>query len=233
MQHEFKKLRQASSWPIVLLGIQWLVKIIETVWQYNWYTYGIYPRSVAGLKGIALAPFLHGDWIHLFDNSIPFLFLGTMLFYFYRHIAAETLLWIWFMGGLWTWIMARSSFHVGSSHIIYGLAAFIFFSGVFRKNLQLMSLSLLMVALYGGLIWGLLPVVEHISWEGHLMGAISGIWCAFYFKNYQTEIEKIVPQLIDDIDDNDPYWLEGYEPKPKEPEKPVEVVYHYKESEKK
>ncbi|MBX7206081.1 MAG: rhomboid family intramembrane serine protease [Bacteroidia bacterium] len=233
MQNEFKKLSQASSWPMTLLGIQWVVKIIETVWQYNWFTYGIYPRSVAGLKGIVLAPFLHGDWIHLFDNSIPFLFLGTMLFYFYRHIAAETLIWIWLMGGLWTWIMARSSFHIGSSHIIYGLAAFIFFSGLFRKNLQLMSLSLLMVALYGGLIWGLLPIVEHISWEGHLMGAISGLLCAVYFKNYRTETENQTTLLADDVDESDPYWMEGYEPKPKEPEKPITIVYHFTDENKK
>lgn len=96
-----------------------------------------------------------------------------------------------------------------------------------------MSLSLLMVALYGGLIWGLLPIVEHISWEGHLMGAISGLLCAVYFKNYRTETENQTTLLADDVDESDPYWMEGYEPKPKEPEKPITIVYHFTDENKK
>jgi hypothetical protein len=83
------------------------------------------------------------------------------------------------------------------SGIIYALAGFLFTSGVIRKFLPLQAISLFVAFMYGGMIWGILPMQEKISWEGHLMGLIIGIILAFHYKNmgpvspkFQYEIEK-------------------------------------------
>ena len=91
--------------------------------------------------------------------------------------------------GLLTWVIARKSYHIGASGIIYLLFSFIFFSGVFLKNYRLIAVSLVVIFLYGSMVWYLLPVEERISWEGHLSGFVTGILFAYIFR-------KIGPQRI-------------------------------------
>jgi len=111
------------------------------------------------------------------------------LFYFYKKIAKASFLWIWFISGLWLWIGGRNNslypnYHIGASTLIYGLATFLFFSGLFRKHLRLMVVSTLVVFLYGSIMWGIFPLKTEISWEGHLFGAIAGVLVAY---NYRKE----------------------------------------------
>lgn len=212
MHPEFKRLLWSSLYPILFTAMLWVVHLSAWLLDENLYWLGIYPHHLSGLPGIITTPFIHGDFMHLFNNSIPLIFLGTMLFYFYKRLAWEVFLWIYLMSGFWVWIIARPSYHIGASSIIYGLAAFLFFSGTIRRSFPLMSLSLLVVALYGGMIWGLLPILEGISWEGHMMGGLAGLVCAIYYRKRLTPFDlKRELQEEDEPDDSDPYWMEGVE----------------------
>ncbi len=146
--------------------------------------FGIYPQTTSGLKGIFLSPLIHGSFSHLASNSLPLLVLGTALMYFYREVAAPVFLWGLLITGFWVWLMGRPSYHIGASGIIYCLAAFLLVSGIIRRHPRLMALSLLVAFLYGGLIWGVFPVREHISWEGHLMGMLSGALLAWFYREH-------------------------------------------------
>ena len=120
-----------------------------------------------------------------------------MLFSFYKKIAKQLFLWLFFIAGFWLWIIGRPSFHIGASGIIYALAAFLFISGIIRKNPRLSAVSMLIIFLYGSMIWGVLPTKEHVSWEGHLSGFMAGIIVAIFYRNegpkrkkYQWEIDE-------------------------------------------
>ena len=231
MQKEIAAIRSSATLPFLFVVLLWIVHLVQAVFSVDFTTYGLYPRTLHGLLGVLASPLLHGDWMHLFNNSIPIIFLGTMLFYFYRKIAFEVWFWIYIMSGVWLWIFARPSYHIGASTLVYGLASFLFFSGFIRRNFNLMSLSLLIVALYGSLIWGLLPILEHISWEGHAAGGLAGLLCAIYYRKFGTEVEEQTQvNFDDDPDDSDPYWL-GEEQVKKEEQSPV-VIYHYREGDK-
>jgi membrane associated rhomboid family serine protease len=105
------------------------------------------------------------------------------------------------MSGLWLWAIGRPSFHIGASGLLYALASFLFFSGFIRKHTKLMSISMFVVFLYGGMVWGIFPMKKHISWEGHLAGALAGLILAYWFKDngppkqvYQYEIDELLEE---------------------------------------
>ena len=148
---------------------------------------GVMPRKLSGLPGIIFSPLIHSDWKHLIDNSIPTFILSLALFYFYREISYRIFFMIYFFGGILLWIIGREAYHIGASGIIYGLATFLFTSGVIRKVINLMAISLLVVFLYGSLVWGLLPFDYQVSWEGHLTGALVGVALAFLYRDQGPE----------------------------------------------
>jgi membrane associated rhomboid family serine protease len=106
------------------------------------------------------------------------------LFYFYRPVAFRVFFLTWIITGILVWLGGRSSYHIGASGLIYGFASFLFFSGIIRNNINLMAISLLVVFLYGGLVWGILPYDYKISWESHLFGALTGLALAITYRNY-------------------------------------------------
>jgi membrane associated rhomboid family serine protease len=137
------------------------------------------------------------------------LVLGSALFYFYKEIALKVFITIWFVSGLWLWILSRPSFHIGASSIVYGLAFFLFFSGWIRKSKPLMGLSLLVVFLYGSMVWGLFPIDWSISFEGHAYGAFCGLVLSYIYRKQgpQREVfvwEEETEQEEDDFEVNDP-----------------------------
>lgn len=149
---------------------------------------GILPRTIKGLPGIIFSPFIHGNNGHLFANSVPFLVLSTLLFFFYHGVEKSVFILLWIFSGFFTWLIGRGdSFHIGASGWIYGLMAFLFVSGLIRKNKQLTIVSLIVAVYYGGMIWGVLPYNPEMSWEGHLSGIISGIILAFIFRKSGPE----------------------------------------------
>ncbi len=191
--------------PIILVAIMWLVKIVETVFDLDFSFLGIKPMSAEGLLGILLFHFIHGDWHHLFANTVPILVLGSSLYYFYRPIANKILLILMFSTGLITWCMARSGVHIGASGLVYGLTYFLMLSGFIRRDRKLIIISLIVVFLYGSLVWGLYPkyaIENNISWEGHLAGFIMGIFLAFYFRKEGPQREEYIWDSDDDDDDD-------------------------------
>jgi len=187
-----KKFLNALFFPLLFVGLLWAIKFIEILSGESFASFGLYPRTINGLPGMLTSPLIHGDFSHLFSNSVPLLILGTVLFYFYRGIALQVFTWIYLITGLWVWVAARSSYHIGASGVVYGLASFIFFSGVIRRDRTMMTISLLVTFLYGSIIWGVLPMEEGISWESHLLGFIAGILIAFFFRNEGPPSEKHV-----------------------------------------
>ena len=182
---------------LVLLVVEW----IEYTYGMRFAKYGILPRTLEGLKGVLLSPFIHSDWKHLTNNALPLFVLTATLGFFYKGIAKEVFLWSWLMSGLWLWAIGRPSFHIGASGLLYALASFLFFSGFIRKHTKLMSISMFVVFLYGGMVWGIFPIKKHISWEGHLAGALAGLILAYWFKDngppkqvYQYEIDELLEE---------------------------------------
>ena len=181
-------MRYAAFFPSILVILLWIILLLEWSFQINLHWMGVYPRSISGLLGILTQPLVHSGAKHLFSNSIPLLFMGWCLLYFYKDLGYMVFPLLWMLSGIITWCIGRESWHIGASGVIYGLSFFLFFSGVFRRYIPLMAISILVVFLYGSAIWYMFPfaelIKENISWEGHLSGAISGFSCACIFRRY-------------------------------------------------
>jgi len=185
---EIRRMIYAAFFPCILLMMLWMMRFWEWNFQTNMQWLGIYPRTFSGLLGIVTEPFVHANTKHLFSNSIPLLVLSWCLFYFYRDFGYAVFPILWIFSGIITWCIGREAWHIGASGLIYGLAFFLFFSGIIRRSIPLMTISILVAFLYGSFIWYMMPVWEQIeekiSWEGHLSGAFSGLLCAVVFRKY-------------------------------------------------
>ena len=183
--------------PFAFLFAMWIVKLVELQFDLSFIRFGVFPQTTKGLKGILFSPFIHKDLMHLFNNSYPIIFLGGLLFSMYRKIALQIFLLLFFISGFWTWVIGRPSFHIGASGMIYALGSFLCCSGMIRKDPRLAAVSLIIIFLYGSMIWGVLPIKNFVSWEGHLSGFVAGILVAFFYryegpkrKKYQWEIDE-------------------------------------------
>jgi len=222
------KVYKSIIYAILILIVLWSVKLFEVYTHTPLYEFGVYPLTLKGLRGVLTAPLIHADFSHLISNSFAMFFLSWALFYFYRGIAIKSLALIYVFSGFWTWIFAREAYHIGASGLIYGLSSFLFFSGIFRKHAPLIALSLTVVFLYGGIVWGVFPIKENVSWETHLSGLVAGIVIAFYYKHDGPQ--KPVPKWDDeddvDVDDETPLGLNEQLPESNE----ANITYHYKKN---
>ncbi len=212
MSYEKRKFNSSLFIAAILVIILWIVKLVEFVFGLDFSNYGLLPLTWKGLLGIITSPLIHGDFGHLIANSSSFFILSFLLFYFYRDVAIKVLVLIWLITGLWVWVFARESYHIGASGVVYGLASFHFVSGIIRRNSRLLAVTLVVVFLYGSMVWGVFPEFfpkRSISWESHLMGLLSGMLIAIFFrkhgpqrKRYSWEFEE----EDDDDDDENAYW---------------------------
>ena len=169
--------------PLIFVFVMFLIKIIEVLFEIDLSDLGIYPRSLKGLAGIIVSPLIHDDFTHLFNNSLPLLLLSVALFYFYSEIAIKIFSITYILTGFLVWLWGREAWHIGASGLVYGLASFLFFSGLIRRHFRLIALSLLVVFLYGEMVWGLFPgIYKNISWESHMLGFFSGILLAVWYR---------------------------------------------------
>lgn len=182
MNDEKQRLIKAFLMP-TLFGILILnVQLIQTFGKIDLTGFGIYPGKTSGLLGILLAPLIHSGFKHLLSNLFPLILMGGAVFYFYPTSANKVVTIIYFATNLLVWLFARSAYHIGASGIVYGLASFLFFSGVIRRDARAITVALLVVFLYGGLVWGILPIDKNISYESHFYGGAVGFLCSFIFK---------------------------------------------------
>lgn len=180
--------KESLRLPLQFIGLLWAIHLFQVITRIDLGFLGIYPHKVIGLKGILFAPLVHADWQHLISNSVPFLVLTIILQFFYRRVAIRSFLMIYFLTGVAVWLFGRQQvFHIGASGVVYGLVAFVFWSGVFRRSLQSIVLALIVTFLYSGYFMGILPNQEGISWESHLMGGLVGIFTSYW---YREEIEQ-------------------------------------------
>jgi len=175
--------QRSIVFAIGFIFLLWGVKAIEWGAASDFGMLGILPRTLSGTVGIVTAPLVHGDFSHLLSNTTSLLLLMVALFYFYDKIALEVFFWIYLMTGIWVWIAARPAYHIGASGLVYGIVTFLFFSGLLRKDARSMAVALAIMFLYGGMIYGIFPGNDGVSWESHLLGAVAGTFCAFYFRN--------------------------------------------------
>jgi membrane associated rhomboid family serine protease len=180
--------------PLYFTLSLWAIHFTQKWMDWDLGYWGIYPRETFGLRGILFAPLLHADWGHLASNSVPFMVLATMIIYFYPRVALRSFTIIYFITGIFVWLFARADvFHIGLSYVVYGLVSFVFWTGIFRRSIRSIILALIVTILYSGMFTGILPTTQilkqNISWESHLIGAIMGIFVAYFFKEELEEGE--------------------------------------------
>lgn len=196
--------RLALRLSLAFVGLLWTVFIIDEAFGLRLGQFGLRPGSLAGLAGVFTAPLLHANFQHILSNTLPMFIALTATLYLYPNAALRVVPAVWLGSGLLAWFFARPNLHIGASGLIYGLLAFVFVSGVLRRDLRSISVSLLVAFLYGSMVWGVLPIRPHMSWEMHLTGAAMGVLLAFLFSNWDR-----VPLKRYDWEDDDsvPDWF--------------------------
>ena len=201
-----KRIKLSVMPSVILVFFIWIMFVIDylQVVPFNFSRLGIYPLRVEGLIGIVFSPFVHSSFSHLVSNSVPLLVMVTMIFYFYNQIAIKSISILWLLSGLFTWFIGRNAYHIGASGLVFALVFFLFFSGLFRKYIPLVAVSMIVIFIYGSTIWSIFPITELIdvslSWEAHLSGAISGLIVAFAYRKHGPQKPDVV--WDDDDDEN-------------------------------
>ena len=223
--------------PMIAVLLIWTVFWIEVRFGVNLNTLGIYPRTLPGLRGIVLSPFIHGSLQHLYNNTLPLAVLSASLLYFYRSVSLKIIIYGILLSGLLTWLIGRPSFHIGASGFIYVLASFIFFKGVRTGHYRLVAMSLIVVFLYGGLLWYIFPIEDGISWEGHLSGLITGLILAIFLKTEDPVLKKYQWEK-EDYDEEEDEFMRHFdedgnfiESRGEEQANGPKIIYHYRKRE--
>lgn len=212
-----KKMYYAVFFPALLCFFIIFAFLFELGMEMDFKTGGVFPRELKTLPNIFTMPFIHSDWGHLTNNIISFFVLSVCLYYFYSEIASRMLFFSMIFSGLILWIIGREAWHIGLSGMVYALSFFLFFSGIIRRHIPLIAISLVIVFLYGNNVWYLFPWKEFdpISWEGHLAGAITGVLFALLYrkKGPQKPVKIWEDENDDDEDGDGAIWKIDFENK--------------------
>lgn len=244
-EEQFKYTTGVIGYPVFFVLLIWLVFWFEVRFGFSFNSFGVYPRTFTGLRGLLFSPFIHSSMEHLYHNSIPLLVLSMALFYFYREISWKVIIYGILFSGLLTWCIGRPANHIGASGLIYVLMSFILFKGIFAKHFRLIALSLLIVFLYGSMIWYVFPIKENMSWEGHLSGLIVGFIFALYFRKSIAKPKKYKWEEEDYNEEDDPFlkhfdengnFIEHVEELPEgleeKPQRKITITYQFKRTKK-
>jgi membrane associated rhomboid family serine protease len=168
---------------VVIGGFVALLYVIEFVDQANRNRFdneGVQPRESDGLLGIVFAPLLHGGWDHLVANTIPLLALGFLILLSGVGHWLEVTAIVWIVGGVGTWLIGpENTVHIGASVLVFGWLIYLILRGFFTRRAGQIVLGFVVLFLYGGALWGVLPGQPGISWQGHLFGALGGALAAW------------------------------------------------------
>ncbi|WP_076422618.1 rhomboid family intramembrane serine protease [Pontibacter lucknowensis] len=165
----------------LFVGLIWLVALLSYLNEVNLTWLGIHPRDFLGLIGVFMGPLIHSGLIHLLSNSFPLVLLSGFILFLHRSVALRVFVLVYVLSGLFTWFIGRDAYHVGASGVVYGLAGFLLFNGIVRRDRAGLAISLAILFLYSGLFYGLFPSEERISWEGHLGGLVAGLAAAVLY----------------------------------------------------
>jgi membrane associated rhomboid family serine protease len=197
------KSEKSSFWRNIilvfgLLSVLWIVQIIQYFGLYDFAGYGNWPRHIEGLKGIIFSPFIHGSFDHLASNTLPMMVLLMVLLSAYPGIALPVLVFVHLTSGILVWLFAPpDTVHIGISGIIYGIAAFLIASGIFRKDRTSITIAIFVGLIYGSMIWGFIPQ-PGISWQSHLYGAVSGLIIAYILRKNDLPQTTGEPEPVDE-----------------------------------
>jgi len=198
-----KRLISAAKTATIPVMIMWIIHIVKLTGNFQWGKWGVFPRQIEGVYGIITAPWIHGDFPHLLSNSVPVFFLTTLILFFYQRVAVTSLIMLYLLTGALVWVFARPVYHIGASGVVYAMVSFVFWNGIFRRNMKSVVLALVVTVMYSGYFAGIVPGEVGISWESHLLGAISGIIVSFFMKN-NIETDEV---------EEDPWKDDDYTPK--------------------
>ncbi|MEL7466526.1 MAG: rhomboid family intramembrane serine protease [Pseudomonadota bacterium] len=159
------------------------------------FTFGLIPREVMGIDGIVGMPFLHGDLPHLISNTAPLILMGGLLAATATRALVAVNAVIVLLGGGLVWLFGSSGIHIGASGLVFGWFGFLIARGLVDRCPVTMSVAVIVVVIYGSLIWGVLPNQPGVSWEAHLFGAIAGAAAAVFVRTHvhnprMREVEK-------------------------------------------
>ena len=180
--------RLAFRVALGFVAVLWLVQLLNAALDVGPEDLGVRPREWRGLVGIVFAPLAHAGWGHLGANTVPLLVLGTAMLYLYPNASLRVLPAIYFGPGIAVWLLARGGDHVGASGLVYGLACYVFVAGLIRRDRRAIATSLLVSFLYGAIVWGVLPIEPHVSWETHLAAALIGVALAITLRRRDAPV---------------------------------------------
>jgi membrane associated rhomboid family serine protease len=163
---------------VVLL---YAIELVDTLMGHRLDGAGVRPRQVDGLDGIVFAPVLHLGWGHLVGNTLPLLVFGFLILLagVARFVTVTAIVWV--VGGVGTWFTgSQNSVHIGASVLAFGWLVYLLLRGIFSRNASQVALGVILLFVYGGLLYGVLPGQPGISWQGHLFGALGGALAAYW-----------------------------------------------------
>lgn len=228
-------------YPLLFVLLIWVVFWFEIRFGYDFNHWGVVPRNLKGLRGILFSPLIHADIAHLWNNTLPLFILSSALLFFYKNTAWRVIILGTILTGLITWILGRPANHIGASGLIYMLLSFLFFKGILAKHYRLIALSFVVVFIYGGMVWYVLPIDTKISWEGHLSGLLVGALLSIFMRKgiakpklYSWEEPDFNPEedeFLQHFDENGNF-IEKLLQEDTEEDNELEIVYNYRLEEK-
>ncbi|MCP4266056.1 MAG: rhomboid family intramembrane serine protease [Candidatus Brocadiaceae bacterium] len=172
------QIKKNIYWILGFVALIWIIEFINFFLGHRLNSWGILPRTLTGLKGIPLSPFLHSSIMHALFNTIPFAVLGAFVMLDGKQVFLKTSIIIIFVSGIALWLFGRLSYHVGTSGLIFGYFGYLVLRAWYKRSLKSFVLAFFTVFLCGGILWGVIPTSSRISWEGHLFGILAGILAA-------------------------------------------------------
>lgn len=173
-----------SDLPFRLVFLMWVAYTVQFYTSWDLFVLGVKARTLSGLVGIITGPLIHSNLIHIFSNTFPLLFLATVLFFFFERIGRSVFLMCYFLPNVFVWLVSsRDTYHIGASGMVYALGTFLIIFGLLKREVWTVIVSVAISTIYGGVFfYGIIPTDSHVSWEGHVGGALTGLGAAVYFK---------------------------------------------------
>ena len=190
--------------PILFVVLIWIIKEIELIFNLSFVEYGIIPWDTNKLINVFSFPFIHADFSHLINNTYPILILGGIISFAYKSIKNRIFLLSYLLSGIILWFIGDpNKIVIGASGIVYAFASFILISAFIKQNPKLSFLSFLVIFLYGSIFWGMLPMPNQVSWEGHLAGFIAGIIIAIIFRKMGPQRKKYSWEMEEELENKE------------------------------